>query len=92
VADMVTLRARIREAFDMFDKDGKGTIVDECVCSSCSPISVVTVVGVATAVFASAKRPLVLKRGTEALKRILYLHLAVHQRGSHADAVPGRVS
>ena len=29
VSDMVTLRARIREAFEMFDKDGKGTIVDE---------------------------------------------------------------
>jgi hypothetical protein len=28
---MVTLRAKIREAFEMFDKDGKGTIVEECV-------------------------------------------------------------
>jgi hypothetical protein len=29
VADMATLRAKIREAFDLFDKEGRGTIVEE---------------------------------------------------------------
>lgn len=29
--DIETLRKKIKEMFDMFDKDGKGTIVEECV-------------------------------------------------------------
>jgi hypothetical protein len=29
--DLDALRAKIKAAFDLFDKDGRGTIVEECV-------------------------------------------------------------
>ena len=31
ISDMNALRAKLKEAFDMFDKDGKGTVIDEYV-------------------------------------------------------------